>query len=152
MLFVGNAEEPPPFFSPRIDPNFPTTVDSVRWIADWDSCGSLGPATVTNWGSRIDVRWPIQRGCGVPIVQSAVLDLGPLAAGHYTVHVEPCHAFGNFDEPCFPAESPPDVSFDVRGATPTSEVSVLSGRTLHVLVLALALVGAYRLQSTIRFG
>ena len=142
---VGHADiEPSPFFMPVVEPAEPTNADDVQWIALWDGCGALGPPTVTRWGSLIEVRYPIQRVCGVPIGPlGAAADLGQLAVGRYTVHVEPCDVgFDNFDGPCWLTESPPDVEFVVSGVSPATGVALPSITGWSELALAIALAAA----------
>ena len=49
-----------PFWNPYVEPTNPTDHDSVRWVAEWDGCGVLGPPSVSRLGERLTVRWPIQ--------------------------------------------------------------------------------------------
>ena len=148
-----SAPEPTPFFTPVVEPATPTIADDVRWVAQWDGCGALGDYTVTNWGNFIEVRYPVERICGVPIGPiGAGADLGQLAAGHYTVHVEPCDVgFFLFGGPCWLTESPPDVEFVVAGASPPVSVALPTLEDWSELVLAIALsivaVGSIRIRS-----
>lgn len=139
---VGSPEASP-FYRPMVEPGNPTIADDIRWIAQWDGCGSLGPATITHWtDGLIEVRWPSSRVCGVPIGGDASFDVGHLPAGRYTVHVEPCEVgFGELDGPCWPIDSPDDVTFTVVGAA-ASTVPVLDGWMTFALITLIALLGA----------
>jgi hypothetical protein len=142
--YAGTQPEPPNFGDPAITPAHATTTDDVRWSAPWDGCGALGPTTVTRNGGRIEVRWPVQRFCGVPIGPvSAGFDLGHLPIGTYTVHVDPCDVgFGSFEDLCSPIESPDDVFFAVTGLAEASPLPTLSFWALIAASLLLGSVGA----------
>jgi hypothetical protein len=80
--------------------------------------------------------------CGVPIGGGAAFDIGYLPAGRYTVHVEACEVgFGDIDGPCWPIDSPDDVSFTVAGAA-ASNVPMLSGWRTFALIALVALLGS----------
>ena len=113
-----------PFFNPYVEPTNPTSHENVRWIAQWDGCGSLGTPTISRLGGRIDVWWPVERFCGIPILGGASVTLGQLPEGTYSVHVVPCDiGWGSFPDRCYVLPSPEDVSFTVVSAAsvPTLE-------------------------------
>jgi hypothetical protein len=140
------AAQPSPFSMPFVDPAAPTAADDIRWAAHWDGCGALGSPTVTSFGTRIDVRYPVQRVCGVPIGGYGMADLGRLPAGHYIVHAEPCDVgFFGFDAPCWLTASPADLEFDVAGGSPPDHEEVPTLGWWSELALALmALLAAVR--------
>jgi hypothetical protein len=145
-----SAAQPSPFSMPFVAPAEPTIADNVKWAAQWDGCGVLGTPTVTSFGDQIDVRYPIQRICGVPISGSGMADLGRLPAGHYTVHAEPCDVgFFGFDGPCWLTEPPTDLEFDVAGGSPAdhAEVPTLGWGSELALALAALLMAVRSLLS-----
>jgi len=136
-----------PFWNPYVEPTNPTDHVSIRWVAEWDGCGALGPPSVSRLGERLTVRWPIEGYCGVPLGGHALLDLGRLPTGSYTVHVVPCHTIGSFQDPCYVQPSPPDVSFTVTAA---ASVPLLGDLGRFAMALLLNLVGAASVQARLR--